>query len=201
MNSEEEIIEAAQGRTVGDLLKEERESRGLTVKQVSEATKIQARHIQAIEENDKDNMPSRVYAIGFVRTYSNYMGFEPEAMISLFKIKTVGRHDSRELDMTAEVDSQILATWPTLTAVSVLCLISMAVIWDVMSGGAGRRSFQVPPVPLELKAKVQEAENALEEFKATTEEPEAGLFPEIKNIPLDSEEPAGYVKQEETFTE
>ncbi len=196
MDSEEDILEASKGQTAGQMLKTERESRGLSIDDVAGATKIQAKHIKAIEENNQDNMPSRVYAIGFVRTYSNYMGFEPDPMIQLFKIKTVGRHDAKEVGMTADVDTQILVTWPTLGVISALCLITMVMIWHTMSGD--RRPFKIPPVPAELKAKLEINEKALEEFRASTEEQMSPIIVPDANILLDTEEPSSYVEQEET---
>ncbi len=199
MNSEEDILKASKGKTAGQILKAEREARGLSIQDVGQATKIQPKHIKAIEDNDNESMPSRVYAIGFVRTYSNYMGFEPEFMIQLFKIKTVGRHDVKELDMTADVDSQVLITWPTLAIINILCLISMLVIWSTLSGN--KQKFEIPEVSKDLKVKLEMNERALEEFKASTEQPSLGIIEEKSDIPLDSEEPSSYVEQEETVKE
>ena len=127
------------------------------------------------------------------------MGFEPEFMIQLFKIKTVGRHDVKELDMTADVDTQVLVTWPTLAIISVLCLVSMVVIWGAISGD--RQKFEIPTVSKDLRAKLEMNEKALEEFKASTEQPSFGIIEEKSDIPLDSEEPSSYVEQEETVVE
>ncbi len=60
--------------TIGRKLKQERERRNLTLEQVSVATHIRARHLEAIEADRLDDLPSRQSSQGFLRLYADYLG-------------------------------------------------------------------------------------------------------------------------------
>ena len=61
-------------------LKEIRESSGLKIGDVSRATCIYSRYLEAIEEGDFSKIPADVYARGYIRGYANYLGVPlPEA--------------------------------------------------------------------------------------------------------------------------
>ena|SRR4030067_3627108 len=61
-------------------LKEIRESYGLKIGDVSKATCIYSRYLEAIEEGDFSKIPAEVYARGYIRGYANYLGVPfPEA--------------------------------------------------------------------------------------------------------------------------
>ena len=61
-------------------LKEIRESSGLKIGDVSRATCICLRYLEAIEEGDFSEIPADVYARGYIRGYANYPGVPlPEA--------------------------------------------------------------------------------------------------------------------------
>lgn len=61
-------------------LKESRESFGLKIVDVSRATCICSRYLEAIEEGDFLKIPADVYARGYIRGYANYLGVPlPEA--------------------------------------------------------------------------------------------------------------------------
>ena len=50
----------------GQLLKRLREGRGLSIEAMVEATKIRKPYLLAIEEQDLENLPARVYLRGFL---------------------------------------------------------------------------------------------------------------------------------------
>jgi cytoskeletal protein RodZ len=61
-------------------LKEVRESSGLKIGDVSNATCICSRYLEAIEEGDFSKIPADVYVRGYIRVYANYLGVPfPEA--------------------------------------------------------------------------------------------------------------------------
>ena len=61
-------------------LKEIRESSGLEIGDVSKATCICPRYLEAIEEGDFSKIPADIYTRGYIREYANYLGVPlPEA--------------------------------------------------------------------------------------------------------------------------
>jgi hypothetical protein len=59
---------ALEGEVNGQLLKRLREARGLSLEAMVEATKIRKPYLTAIEEQDFENLPARVYLRGFLMT-------------------------------------------------------------------------------------------------------------------------------------
>lgn len=66
----------------GWYLQREREKRGLTLEQIGEATGIHPYHVEAIERGDLTRLPARLEALEMVGIYGEYMGFEPEPLVT-----------------------------------------------------------------------------------------------------------------------
>lgn len=75
-------------KTVGLMLKEARQARGLTPADVERATKIREKYIRALEEDDFRVLPSPSYAKGFVRNYAEFLGLSSEAVMAFFRRQT-----------------------------------------------------------------------------------------------------------------
>lgn len=71
--------------TIGDYLKQMREQRGLTVEEVSSQTRISLRMLRALEANDFSQIPSEVFARGFVRSYALYLGLNEGDVFRKFR--------------------------------------------------------------------------------------------------------------------
>lgn len=56
--------------TIGTLLRQARESKGHSLKKISQHTKINLTLLEALEEDRLDKLPSRAYVLGFVRAYA-----------------------------------------------------------------------------------------------------------------------------------
>ena len=69
---------------LGARLVRARESRGLTLEDAERDTRISRRYLQALEAEQFDAIPAPVYARGFLRSYSQYLGLEPQQMLQLF---------------------------------------------------------------------------------------------------------------------
>jgi cytoskeleton protein RodZ len=65
---------------VGNKLREGRTRRRLDLQEVEEATKIRGRYLQAIEDEDWDQLPGDTYARAFIRTYGSFLGLDGERL-------------------------------------------------------------------------------------------------------------------------
>lgn len=122
MTKENDILSKYGGRTAGELLKDAREQRNLSIEQIEEALKIKARHIEAIEYDDHDELPGRVYAIGFIKSYAEYMGFDAEELVELFKMTSIGRHTNIELPSHGDV--MIVSQTPS-PIIIIVCIVAL----------------------------------------------------------------------------
>lgn len=67
-------------KQMGDKFRSKREEMSLSLKEVENATSIRMIYLQAIEEGKVDHFISNVYALGFIRQYANFLGFEAEKL-------------------------------------------------------------------------------------------------------------------------
>ena len=79
--------------TFGGSLKRERELRGVTLEEISAATRIATRFLQAIENEQWDHLPGGVFNRGFVRAISRYLGLDEENIVAEYTL-AVGDHQS-----------------------------------------------------------------------------------------------------------
>src|SRR3954471_15892230 len=74
----------------GEELRREREIRGISLKEISDATKISKRFLEAIERNDHKTLPAPVFTRGFVREYARYLGLSSEDMVNRYNYAAAG---------------------------------------------------------------------------------------------------------------
>jgi cytoskeletal protein RodZ len=65
----------------GATLRAAREAQRLELANIAAETRIPLRHLEAIEADDFESLPSRAYAIGFTRTYAKALGLDDAAMV------------------------------------------------------------------------------------------------------------------------
>lgn len=65
---------------VGNKLHEARTRRSLSLQEAEEATKIRCRYLQALENEDWDQLPGDTYARAFIRTYGAFLGLDGERL-------------------------------------------------------------------------------------------------------------------------
>lgn len=80
--------------TVGQDIRTARQRKGEDLSTVSRALKIRKDHLEALEEGNIHALPGRPYAIGFLRSYAEYLGLDPAQCVERFKAEIAGRDDS-----------------------------------------------------------------------------------------------------------
>ena len=71
--------------SIGQKLTSARESLGFSIEQIARETNIAKSYLTALEGEDFDSFPGETYLLGFLRTYSEYIGLVPEDMINLYR--------------------------------------------------------------------------------------------------------------------
>jgi len=72
-------------KRVGTILKEAREGKKLSVRDVSRDTNITPRFIDALENEDYTQFPGETYALGFLRSYAEYLNLDTEHLLNLYR--------------------------------------------------------------------------------------------------------------------
>ena len=69
----------------GEILKGERQKSNQSLSDVSSILRIRRDYLKAIENGSLDSIPGTTYAIGFIKSYSNYLGVDPDAYVDSLK--------------------------------------------------------------------------------------------------------------------
>jgi cytoskeleton protein RodZ len=69
---------------LGTKLREARERKGVSLRQIANATKISVGMLDALEKNDIKRLPGGIFSRSFVRSYAGEVGLDPEATIQEF---------------------------------------------------------------------------------------------------------------------
>ena len=88
---------------IGTALRDARVTRNLSLAEVSALLRIREAHLEAIELEDFDQLPGNVYAIGFIRTYAQYLELNESDLIMRFKAASV---ESGMADMVFEEEEE-----------------------------------------------------------------------------------------------
>ena len=67
-------------KKMGDSFRVKREEMNLTLREVENATSIRMLYLQAIEEGRIQQFLSTVYALGFIRQYGSFLGYDQEKL-------------------------------------------------------------------------------------------------------------------------
>ena len=68
----------------GAKLREARERRGVSLREIAEHTKFSLAALEAIERSDASRLPGGIFARAFVRSYAAEVGLDPEATVQEF---------------------------------------------------------------------------------------------------------------------
>ncbi len=114
----------------GLYLKHERELRGVALDEIATTTKIHIRFLEALENNDYDNMPGEVFVKGFIRSYAKVIGYDAEEMVNAYD-ESVGRDRKEELEKAQATHKK---TQSRKKAVAGYCLTGIALAGIVSLG-------------------------------------------------------------------
>ena len=74
--------------TLGDGLREARELSGRSLAELASVTRVPARYLTALEQNDFSVLPNRVFSIGYVRSYAGALGLDEQLAVERFKCES-----------------------------------------------------------------------------------------------------------------
>jgi cytoskeletal protein RodZ len=71
--------------TLGETLRQARLDKSVSLVDAARDTKIRRSYLEALEAEDAASLPPPVYTRGFLRTYAEYLGLNPQAMVDLYQ--------------------------------------------------------------------------------------------------------------------
>jgi len=134
---------------VGQDLRAARLRRGDDLATVSRVLKIRKDLLEAIEEDRIDALPGRTYAVGFVRSYADYLGLDPVQCVERFKAEIAGRSDSGAppINVIEEDEHRRMPQGWKIMAGVILLLVGYAAYQLALSADRMLREPVAPPPP------------------------------------------------------
>jgi cytoskeleton protein RodZ len=151
---DEPRLGGGQGReSVGDLLRRERETYGLHLREVSESLRIRFAYLDAIERSAFDELPGPTYAVGFVRGYAQFLGLDDDSIVRRFKEESQGLKRDQELHFPEPVNEGKIPGG-TILVLSILLIAAAYGAWAYLAEGERSVADLVPEVPESLQRMV-----------------------------------------------
>ena len=113
----------------GEILKREREMREVTLNEVTVATRIPPRFLEAFEREEWEKLPGGVFNRGFVRAIARYLGLDEENLLSEYDLA----YGEQKASTASLVENPIPSAPKWIVAVAALGIL--AVIAGVIAGG------------------------------------------------------------------
>lgn len=192
---------------IGSILEKRRLEKGLSLKEVEQATKIRTRYLEGLEREDPTVLPDPVYARGFLKTYANFLGLDGERLSRELRDRRSSRRErqlNHEVPGTSDFERPLITpggvgeaerrrvSGATVLTVALAVLVLAAVIgalYYVGSRSAGTGSEDTPDEPAveqEDPGPSQKEEPATEATTSTpggdTGEAEADAAPETDPV-------------------
>lgn len=118
--------------TLGEELRRLRENRGLSLREVSDATHIGSRFLQAIEADNYSILPGGIFNRGFVRSYARYVGLDEEQALVLYnqQLEAQGGEAPRTTAPSWEgIDEEVSSPWGTIALIVIILLLLSAGVY------------------------------------------------------------------------
>ena len=122
----------------GESLRRERELRGVSLREIAEATKISIRLLQALEEDRLDVLPGGVFRRAFVKQYAEFVGLDADRLVAEF----THAHEAPSQTGRAEPSRNERASPGTYFLVGVLCV---GAVLAILKAGSQRGSPSAQP--------------------------------------------------------
>ena len=132
-----ETLALSSGSHVGAGLQAAREAKGLSLQDVAAATRVHWRYLASIESMDVEKLPSRPFAIGYVRAYARVLGIDEEQAIARFKQDAPQADDDLRppVGVSSERDPRI-----GLIIFAASILIGAIVLWNLAQRGMAAKA-------------------------------------------------------------
>lgn len=143
---------------VGEILRRTRLHYGQSLADVESILRIRAVQLAALEDGRIDLLPGRVYAIGFVRAYAEYLGLDGEKMVHLFKLQSGGAHKPKQEMQLPVPASESKIPHPYILGGSFAGLVLVILVTVMIMGGDKGKDKDIPEVPHDLRAENLQAQ-------------------------------------------
>ena len=125
---------------IGERLQRARESRGLSLRDAANRTKLSIDLLTAIERNDFDSLPPGMYRKAYIRTFATEVGLDPNAVGTEYSKLVETSHDPFATEGQTHQDqvAQQLTAPPVWSTKTIALFAVLAAVWFIL------QSWHVP---------------------------------------------------------
>ncbi len=129
----------------GENLRREREMRAVSLEEISTATKISLRFLEAIERDDFSKLPGGIFSRSFIRSYARYLGLDEERVMAEYQLAAQPGADFDLYRLVAgktEAGQPVKRTPLLAPLVAIVLLVAGYILYHYAPHGA-----EAPPSP------------------------------------------------------
>jgi cytoskeletal protein RodZ len=112
----------------GEHLKREREMRGVSLEEVSAATRINTRFLEAIENEKWEELPGGAFNRGFIRAIARFLGLDEDGLVAEYALETKGALDVRP---ATQHSGDIPRNWQPAAVGAIVVVLVVLLGWFV----------------------------------------------------------------------
>ncbi len=133
----------------GEELRRERQIRGISLEEISSATKISIRLLTALEDSDVGRLPAPAFTRGFIRAYALHVGIDPDEKVNAYLADLAGESKEAAAPKKARPRSRFFRSRRGTTSMMVVVVAGVLLVLGFI-GSPHRRerpaaSTVVPP--------------------------------------------------------
>lgn len=164
----------------------------MTLQEVSASTKIPISKLQAIERDEIESLPGGIFTRGFVRSYADVVGLDPQETLAEFEARFPDESSVATLHATIEgrANEEFVKRQRTAKGVIWLALLTVPlVVWFLSGFVPDDRQLPAPDGAASGDAELADAPG-LEPSRASSSEPPSSPDPAVPSAVESAEGPA-----------
>lgn len=117
--------DVSRGPTSGQLLREARQARDLSIQEAAVKLHLHQRIIEALEKDDQSQLPTPIYVRGYLRNYARLLGLDPQTILSAYDDND---NQHPELRPPLKAPNQVSSSDKPVKAVTYLLTLGLVVL-------------------------------------------------------------------------
>lgn len=116
---------------IGEVLSEARRRHGISLRRAEEETKIRAKYLQALEEENFTVIPGHAYVKGFLRTYGDYLDIDGQMLVDEFRSRYEDGFSPNIVPPASTVllESNKKPNWVPVGIAAVILILMVSYLW------------------------------------------------------------------------
>ena len=131
------------GANIGQALRALREARSLSLTDIADKTCVRRAYLQALEEMNIDQLPSRPFAIGYVKAYAEALGASGDLAVRQFRKDAPSPDEALKAPVGVRKERDPRLSW---LAGACAVVATAVVIWNLAQHAVAHDGRPTPPV-------------------------------------------------------